>query len=45
MYRFNDDKEKYQEEEHPWDGLSIWDIFFGFFIIGVILGLAHLLFI
>lgn len=43
MYRLNGKKEDHQEE-HPWDGLSVWDIFFGFFLIGVILGIAHLLF-
>ena len=38
-------KEKYyQEEEHPWDGLSVWEIFLGFFIIGMIFGLISLLF-
>jgi hypothetical protein len=43
MFRLNGKKEDHQEE-HPWDGLSVWEIFLGFFIIGVILGLISLLF-
>jgi hypothetical protein len=34
----------HQEEEHPWDGLSPFEIFLGFFVIGIIVGFIRMLF-